>query len=163
MTGALFAFNESVNNRHFFVLHNDPVTDHFSCAYTDFRFINNTIIEAGVDAGELFWTSGASSAASFRMENNIVEKRTPAAVFAHTGITHAHNLYHLSGDASVGDPLGAGEQGGDPRFVDFAGGNFRLASGSPARDVGVTAPLAFDLDGRTVPRGMGPDLGAYEH
>ena len=39
--------------------------------------------------------------------------------------------------------------------------NFRLKEGSPAKDAGVSAGVAIDLDGRSRPVGL-PDLGAYE-
>lgn len=58
----------------------------------------------------------------------------------------------------------------DPRFVDAAGGNLRLQSGSPAIDTGTTVSgYQSDLDGRVVPGdgdGNGSaivDRGAYEY
>jgi len=54
----------------------------------------------------------------------------------------------------------------DPRFVDAAGGNFRLAPSSPLRDAGTDTPLdglgAADLDGIARVLGAHVDIGAYE-
>jgi Right handed beta helix region/Bacterial TSP3 repeat len=51
----------------------------------------------------------------------------------------------------------------DPLFVNPAGENYRLQSGSPAVDSGLAigAPV-FDADGLARPRGAGVDRGAYE-
>jgi C1A family cysteine protease len=53
----------------------------------------------------------------------------------------------------------------DPRFVDAAGGDFRLAESSPCLGAGDPAGApALDLAGETRPRpaGSAPDLGAFE-
>lgn len=50
----------------------------------------------------------------------------------------------------------------DPKFVNMAGEDFRLASGSPAIDKGVNAGVTVDADGKARPQGGGFDIGAYE-
>ncbi len=53
--------------------------------------------------------------------------------------------------------------GGDPLFVNRAGGDFRLSGSSPALNRGEAAfTPAADLAGNARPAGGGPDLGAYE-
>jgi hypothetical protein len=50
----------------------------------------------------------------------------------------------------------------DPKFVDYNTGNFRLQSGSPAIDKGLTIPaITDDLDGKA--RNGTPDIGCYEY
>lgn len=53
------------------------------------------------------------------------------------------------------------ELGVDPQFVDEASGNFRLKSGSPAINAGVSNGITVDLTGKT--RTGLPDIGAYEY
>ncbi len=62
-----------------------------------------------------------------------------------------------------GGYAGTGNINVNPRFVDAAGGNFQLQSGSPCVDAGTAggAP-ATDLLGVSRPKGMGYDMGAYE-
>ena len=51
----------------------------------------------------------------------------------------------------------------DPRFVNRAGGDFHVQTGSPAIDFGqVEYALPDDLDGAARPQGSGPDSGSYE-
>jgi predicted outer membrane repeat protein len=59
---------------------------------------------------------------------------------------------------------GLGNIAGNPVFVNPWADDFRLRSGSPGIDVGMTqgAP-ATDALGRTRPQGGGVDMGAYEH
>lgn len=63
--------------------------------------------------------------------------------------------------AAVTAAYGAGNNtvliNADPLFVDFAGGDYRLAVGSPARNAGTT--IAGITDGHV---GAAPDIGAYE-
>ncbi|WP_304516348.1 alpha/beta fold hydrolase [Cohnella sp. CFH 77786] len=52
-----------------------------------------------------------------------------------------------------------------PQFVDAAGGNYRLQSGSPAVDPGTDLSgqgATFDFDGVSRPQGLGFDVGAFE-
>ena len=52
----------------------------------------------------------------------------------------------------------------NPSFVDAPNANFRLRSGSPAIDAGVTIPeLITDTAGITRPQGFAYDIGAYEY
>jgi chitodextrinase len=52
----------------------------------------------------------------------------------------------------------------DPFFVDRAARNYRLRSDSPAVDVAEAGRSATtDFDGRPRPRGLGPDIGAFEY
>ena len=50
----------------------------------------------------------------------------------------------------------------DPQFVDEANNNYRLASTSPAIDMGTTLTFNSDYEGNTRPQGNEFDVGAYE-
>lgn len=52
----------------------------------------------------------------------------------------------------------------DPLFVDYAARNLHLSAGSPAIDQALPEwSLATDADGVPRPRGLAPDIGAYEY
>jgi hypothetical protein len=52
----------------------------------------------------------------------------------------------------------------NPSFVDPANANFRLQSGSPAIDNGVTiSSITTDISGVPLPQGCCYDIGAYEY
>ena len=50
----------------------------------------------------------------------------------------------------------------DPGFVNAAGLDFHLQPDSPCIDAGADVGLTADYDGRAVPQGQGPDIGAHE-
>jgi len=53
---------------------------------------------------------------------------------------------------------------GDPLFVNEAGLDFHLLSGSPAIDTGLATPdITLDYDGVLRPQGAATDIGAYEY
>lgn len=61
-------------------------------------------------------------------------------------------------------PFAGGCVVGDPRFLDAAAGDWRLAPGSAAIDVGrTTGSPSGDIDGRGRPFGTGVDIGAHEY
>lgn len=60
---------------------------------------------------------------------------------------------------------GQNKTGVDPQFIDPAGGNFQLASTSPAINAGSSTPGQYtvkDIVGINRPQGSGVDIGAYE-
>jgi parallel beta-helix repeat protein len=67
------------------------------------------------------------------------------------------------GSACNGCTLGAHSVLLDPKFVDVAGDDYTLQSGSPAIDAGT--PLGVDRNGASAGdfNGAAPDLGAWEH
>ena len=50
----------------------------------------------------------------------------------------------------------------DPKFLDYAGGDYRLDPTSPARDAAIDVGVLDDILGTVRPQGAAPDIGAYE-
>ncbi|RKY51234.1 MAG: hypothetical protein DRP89_09190, partial [Candidatus Neomarinimicrobiota bacterium] len=85
---------------------------------------------------------------------------------------HDHNLYFCIDRKTfekgktysvLGAPLGPGEIITNPLFVDFENRDLHLRAGSPAIDSGVNLGYKKDFDGKPVPSGKAPDMGAYEY
>ena len=66
------------------------------------------------------------------------------------------------GHVDLGIPLGSGEIEADPLFVDYSSGDYHLMPASPAIDAGKRLVYTVDIEGRAVPDGSAPDMGAYE-
>ena len=80
--------------------------------------------------------------------------------------TVANNLtYGASlGTGSTAGLVLVGNLTGDPQFMGPGSYNFRLQSGSPAIDRGLSLSLVLnDLLGVLRPHGLGYDIGAYEY
>jgi hypothetical protein len=113
----------------------------------------------------------ASSAAE--IANNVMAFNT-SGIYQRSGFT-AHpvlirnDLYNGASN-HVGLPAGATDMVADPRFVDRAGGNYRLQASSPAIDAGDGTCVAMATDLDAAPRVQDGnadgtaaiDIGAYE-
>ena len=154
------AYNISDNNySDFACLH---VGGTFSSTLDNFRIENNTIVNTTVNGYQVIdcvYTTLSPSQLLFR--NNIVYSNM--SVFSQSTFTHTDNIYYLSGGATVGFPLGSGEEVSNPLFVNVSGGNYRLQSSSPAINSGMTIGYSTDFEGSLVPQGGLPDVGAYEY
>ena len=77
----------------------------------------------------------------------------------------SNNLF-FSVDNSVSNPkgyaLGPGEKNANPNFVNYTDRDVHLQQTSPAVNAGVNLGYIKDLDGKVVPQGTAPDMGAYE-
>lgn len=111
----------------------------------------------------------ATPTTDLRIENNIFYAPQEAALYFENlefpGAAVRNNMTY-GAVTMVGRPrgvtLGKNWEKTDPRIV--GGTNFRLRSDSPAIDVGLSEPtVTHDADGVPRPRGVGYDLGAYEH
>jgi hypothetical protein len=138
-------------------LHNGGM---FQIALDDFRFDHNTYYSSTGGYRFLDCVSGLTPSMVI-MRNNVFH--SDVRIAGSGNFTHVANLYHMTGGATVGYALGAGERIGDPRFVDPAAGNFHLQAESPAIDAGVMIGYTLDFDGRARPVGAAPDAGAYEY
>ena len=130
---------------------------------------NNTIIRVLKRPGynDANWFNAGTSDTVWR--NNIFVLANGLQAFAHKlggKQFHDHNLY-FSVDNSTSDPIpgkpGDGDKVGNPFFVDYAQHDYHLTAASPAVDAGIPLELTTDLDGKTIPSGKAPDMGAYEY
>ncbi|MBS0581948.1 MAG: Ig-like domain repeat protein [Proteobacteria bacterium] len=128
------------------------------------RIVNNTIVDGrtGISVGGRGDRNGIGN---ITLRNNIVAWNSRYGIGVDPDLLFA-SAYNLV----FGNGLGEGEAvpgaiEADPRFVDRAAKDYRLASDSPAIDAGLDAALSpmFTLDAAGSPRRVGRiDIGAYE-
>jgi hypothetical protein len=116
---------------------------------------NNTVVENGLidsDGHEMDF-GGTISA---RIVNNIFGR---ASVKMGSGVVADYNML------LTGTLRGEGTHSfvGNARFVNAAGGDYRLQSGSDAIDRGTTVDVQVDIYGVARPEGSGFDIGAVEY
>jgi parallel beta-helix repeat protein len=116
---------------------------------------NTTVALNDVD---VVLSSGAgihSSGSAPAVKNSIVAYNTGAGLSA-AGGTPSFTYGDVFGNASnAGWTAGAGSKTVAPQFLDYANGDYRLASGSPMIDQGTNIGLSFS--------GAAPDMGAIEY
>jgi hypothetical protein len=153
------SYNVSDNNySDFACLH---VGGTFSSTIDGLRIENNTIVNTTASGWSVLnCPTTTMDATQLVFRNNIVY--TNMSVFYQSSFTHVYNVYYVLAGKSIGFPLGSGEQAADPLFVDVNGGNYRLNAYSPAINVGMNLGYSIDFEGRLVPQGGIPDIGAYE-
>jgi len=154
---------------------NDPYNAGAIVGYggVNVSYINNTIYD--VDAG-FNLPPGWST---IQLYNNIIANRTGSSTYDiyiesdPSRMTIRNNLFPTNA-RFYGANAGQNSVTGNPAFVDAAGGNFALQSGSPAIDKGTlhTAYATFysrygidiskDFTGSARPLGANWDIGAYE-
>ncbi|RKH60592.1 DUF1565 domain-containing protein [Corallococcus llansteffanensis] len=131
---------------------------------------NNTVVNTWmgiiVGGGGYYETTGPADYVD--VSNNIVYSNDYGVSLQ--GQTGSHNTYtnnlvnqNSEYDFSPG-VIHTGTVTGAPQFVNQAGGNFHLASNSPAINAGSpTFAPSIDLDGNARPAGAAYDIGAYEY
>lgn len=156
----LFARNAAPNAPAVFVYSNNRI------AVSNNTFVDNVSTDATLDERVTF-ASFTFSGIDF--SNNVFRGNNPDGAPA-TFDLHATNVTDLVDNAIVattGTPHSeSGTIGADPRFVDAAHGDYRLAADSPLIDAGTDTPAGgaaeFDLDGIARIQGVHIDIGAYE-
>ena len=156
----LFARNSGPNAPAVFVYSNNHVD------VSNNTFVDNVATDTTLDERVTF-ASFTFSGVDFT--NNVFRGNNAAGTPA-TFDLHATNVTDLVDNALAavaGTPRSeSGTLDADPRFVDAAHGDYRLAADSPLIDAGTDTPAggaaAFDLDGVTRFEGAHIDIGAYE-
>ena len=128
---------------------------------TDPIMINCTIAAnvAGSSGGALYCTGDSSTPS---IANSIIWSNTPNAIATTNGAVVTVNQSTVQGGWSG---QGSGNISTNPQFINAAGGDFRLASGSPCVNSGVNSfvPPDSTTDADTNPRFVSTvDRGAYE-
>ncbi len=158
------AYNVALNNHaRFASLH---LSGSFASDIQNFRLENNTIVEDwSTTQGVLIGTGGQPNADTLSLRNNILYVNfwhvfDPAVEW---NFVHSHNLYYLPNeDAHQYLRLDPTEKLANPLFVNLAGRDFHLNSGSPAINAGIPLGYSRDYDNLSVPVGSAPDMGAFE-
>jgi len=122
-------------------------------------YYNNTMLN---DYGNALAKSSSTTGVTVR--NNILD----GYISYGDALARSHNLFTaLSGQQSgSGWSPGEGEIVETDKslvFLDPDARDFHLKNGSPAIDAGMDLGLTKDHDGRIVPIGAAPDIGAYEY
>lgn len=132
----------------------------FASAVHDFRFSHNSYYNATGDAYRVLDCMGALAAGQLLVRNNIFHSDAPIASWG--SFHHSGNLYAMTAGAPVGYALDPSETIGDPLWANAGARDFRLGAGSPAIDLASDLGLDTDYAGDPMPRGAGPDAGAFE-
>ncbi len=136
------------------------ISDQFASDVKNFHFDNNTIIETQNNSGLLFWVNSTPSAGRILFRNNIVVLNKVSS-FSNVQFDRSHNLYHFISTTNLIGGLMTQEAYGNPLFV--GANDYHLKAKSPAVDSGILLGYSLDFEDFPVPRGAGPDRGAYEY
>ncbi len=164
VSNVTYAYNLSVHNLGFLTLHN-AASGNFDIDHANFVMENNTIVELVAGGGKIVWMpQGASPTPSMLVvRNNLIRSAMNTSLFSKSGFTHLNNLYHLTGGASIGFTADPSELTTNAMLLNETGGDYHLGMTSPAINAGLSLGYTVDLDGKAVPAGSAPDIGAYEY
>lgn len=156
----VIAYNVYINNG---VSGGFHVGGKFGVILEDMRIENNIFIDtASADYAIGFW-NGNPDSVDIQYRNNIFYIPRNSRVSNSSAFIHEYNLYFLGEKMEVGLKPGAGDQTGDPLFVNLEEKDFHLRKDSPAIDAGIMLGYKLDFEGRKVPQGKAPDIGAFEY
>ncbi|MBP6965680.1 MAG: hypothetical protein KBC96_14890 [Armatimonadetes bacterium] len=122
---------------------------------------HNTMTENVAAKGGAFFCLNSP----FTVANNIVAFNTRGISVSGAKPSLFNNDVYSNSINYEGITPGASDISANPTFVDAAGGNYRLAAGSPCMEAGTHALVGlpvYDFDGRIRPSGRFVDIGAFE-
>ena len=98
------------------------------------------------------------------IKNNIFVLANGATAFDQENPSSNNLFFSVDGSVSnpKGYPLGPGETITNPNFMNYTNRDVHLQQTSPGVNAGVNLGYITDLDGKLVPQGTAPDMGAYE-
>jgi len=137
---------------------------------------NNTIIRRKVNVNDWGVFNITQYNSRNMIRNNIVVTENDVIIFnlgkdrnAQPNNIIENNLYWAaSGELKMGlEGPGASAIIADPELLNYSGGNspydFSLTETSPAINAGLNLGYTEDFEGKTIPRGEYPDIGAFEY
>ncbi len=148
---------------------NGMMAIHISVAGGGHQIYNNIIYRSGDTPAfvgiRVAYTAANDNSVIYNNTIYDVKHASAHAIWVTTTIgTHLvkNNIAYLGGAGIIGGTQ-SNNLTTDPSFVDAASADFRLRSGSPAIDKGVTAvQVTVDFAGVRRPQGAAYDIGAYE-
>ena len=125
------------------------------------RILHTTIASPTLGSGVAIYVG----AGTVGITNTIVASYTAGIQQMGGTVYEDYNLFFFGDTPDKADTAsgGAHDVSGDPLFVNPAGDNYHLTTGSPAIDMGANVGVTTDLDGIARLQGKGYDVGAYEY
>jgi len=125
---------------------NQKLAMHMNLPAENHKIYNNTFTDCDIKLRQYYRDVGTANGTEIK--NNIVSELI--------------NKEYLS-QGMLSNNIETRVSGVDPLFVNKTGADFHLQANSPAVDTGTDVGLSKDFDGKSVPYGTAPDIGAYEY
>ena len=165
---SVFAYNVIVNNYGDLCYLHLPGDPSWGVDVNNLQFYNNTIYDTTPGTGWFIATNGDplnGTTPRVVLRNNIFYSNKKAITFGQNAlkINSRYNIFFRTDGGTLEITPGTGDKIVDPQFVNGSSKDFHLKSTSPAIDAGTNLNYPLDFDGKLVPRGPAPDMGAYEY